>query len=68
MTVSTSGFAEQMLIHIHLLGISGCISFSHSWHRWARFLCHHKLNILQPTDGMSLQSVWLWALFQSLWP
>jgi hypothetical protein len=44
-TVTTCRFNLQLLIYIHIpihiQGVSGCLSFSQSWHGWARFLRHH---------------------------
>jgi hypothetical protein len=57
-TVATCRFDPQLLIHIHIPGLSGCLSFSQSWHRRARFLRRHKPPMLQPTEGMSLRSSW----------
>jgi hypothetical protein len=73
-TVATCRFNQQLLIHIHIhidihiRGVSGCLSFLHSWHRRARFLGRHKPQILQPTDGISLRSSSSWARLRCLWP
>jgi hypothetical protein len=57
-TIATCRFAEWLLLHIDIGGVSGYLSFSQSWRCWARFLRHHKLQILQPTKGVSLRSSW----------
>jgi len=60
-TVATCRFNQQLLIHIHTRGVSGCLSFSQSWHHRARLLRHHKPQMVQLTEGMSLRSSWSWA-------
>jgi len=65
-TVATCLSAEQLLIHIHIRGVSGCLSFSQSWHFQGRFLRHHKSQMFQPTEGMSLWSSWSWATLRGL--
>jgi hypothetical protein len=60
-TVARCRFNQQLLIHIHIPGASGCLSFLKSSNRWARFLWRHTPLMLQPTDGISLQSLRSWA-------
>jgi hypothetical protein len=50
-TVATCRFDQQLLIHIHIRGVSGCLSFSQSWHRQARFLWGHKSKCSSPLWG-----------------
>jgi len=67
-TVTTCQFTEQLLIHIHIQGVSGCLSFSQSWHHWSRLLQLHTPQKLLPTEAMSLESLWSWARVQGRWP
>jgi hypothetical protein len=66
-TVATCQFDQQLLIHIHIRGASGCLSISQTWHSRARFFRGHKPQMLQPTEGMRLQSLWSWARLRGLW-
>jgi hypothetical protein len=49
--VATCRFNQQLLIHIHIQGVSGCVSSSLRWHRWARFVQRQKHLMLQPSEG-----------------
>jgi len=62
------GDCRHLLIDIHIWGLSGCLSFSQSWHCRARFWRRHKRLPVQPTDRMSLWSWWAWAKIRGLWP
>jgi len=66
--VATCRFDQQLLIQIHIRGVSGCLSFSQSWHRRAGFLRCHKPPMLHPTEGMRLWSSWSWVRLWGLWP
>jgi hypothetical protein len=66
--VATCRSAEWLLLLIEIRGVSGCLSFSQSWRRWARFLRRHKLQILQRTEGVSLRSSWMWGRLQGVLP
>jgi len=35
-------FAEYLLLHIDIRGVSGCLSLKQSWCCWVRFLWCHK--------------------------
>jgi len=48
-TVATCQFAQQLLIPIHIQRVCSCLSFSQSWHCWARFC-----DIPCPTTSSSL--------------
>jgi len=72
----TCRFTEQLLIHIGIRGISGCLSFLQSLRCWARILQCHKPYKLKPTVGMSVRSSWLlarlwglrqWCRYQRFW-
>jgi len=66
-TVATYRFTKQMPIHVHIRGDCSCLSFSQSWHRWARSLQRQKPPTLPNTEGMSLRSLWSWAGLRGVW-
>jgi len=66
-TVATCRVNQQLLIHIHMKGVPGCLSFSWRWHHRARFLRSQNPQILKPTEGVSLQRLWSWVSVRGLW-
>jgi hypothetical protein len=70
-TVATCRFNLQLLIHIqihiHIGSVSGGLRFSQSGHRQAKFLERQKLQMLQPTERISVRRSWLWARLRGLW-
>jgi hypothetical protein len=58
MTVTICQFAKQLLIHIHLRGDMGNFGFLLTWHRQARFVWRHNLEMIQPTEGVWFQCLW----------
>ena len=67
-TVATCRFTDQLLMHNDIRGVSGCLTFSQGWRRWARFLRRQRPQQLQPTEQKNHRSAWSWVSLRGLGP